>query len=58
MLGPGWYRGNLHAHSDRSDGAASPVQVIDEYRAAGYDFVLLTDHFEERWGWTSVGAGR
>jgi histidinol phosphatase-like PHP family hydrolase len=47
-----WYRGNLHAHSDRSDGAASPKQVIDEYRAAGYDFVVLTDHFEKRWGWT------
>ena len=26
--------------------------MIDEYRAAGYDFVVLTDHFEERRGWT------
>src|SRR3954452_1562765 len=47
-----WYRGNLHTHSDRSDGAAPPEQVLGEYRAAGYDFVVLTDHFEERWGWT------
>jgi histidinol phosphatase-like PHP family hydrolase len=47
-----WYRGNLHTHSDRSDGAAAPERVLDEYRAAGYDFVVLTDHFEERWGWT------
>jgi hypothetical protein len=46
-----WYRGNLHAHSDRSDGMASPERVIAEYRAAGYDFLVLTDHFEARWGW-------
>jgi predicted metal-dependent phosphoesterase TrpH len=47
-----WFRGNLHAHSDRSDGVAPPEQVIAAYRAAGYDFLVLTDHFEERWGWT------
>src|SRR3954453_7123125 len=48
----GWFRGNLHTHPDRSDGAAPPEQVLGEYRAAAYDFVVLTDHFEERWGWT------
>src|SRR5919112_4345638 len=47
-----WYRGNLHTHSDRSDGAAAPERVLGAYRAAGYDFVVLTDHFEARWGWT------
>jgi predicted metal-dependent phosphoesterase TrpH len=47
-----WYRGNLHAHSDRSDGVAPPAEVIGAYRAAGYDFLVLTDHFEARWGWT------
>jgi predicted metal-dependent phosphoesterase TrpH len=47
-----WFRGNLHTHSDRSDGVAPPDQVLGEYRAAGYDFVVLTDHFEQRWGWT------
>jgi len=46
-----WFRGNLHTHSDRSDGTAPPEQVIAEYRAAGYDFLVLTDHFEARWGW-------
>ena len=46
------FRGNLHAHSDRSDGVAPPEQVLAEYRAAGYDFLVLTDHFEARWGWT------
>ena len=47
-----WFRGNLHTHSDRSDGIAPPEQVLAEYRGAGYDFVVLTDHFEARWGWT------
>jgi hypothetical protein len=47
-----WFRGNLHTHSDRSDGVAPPERVIAEYRAAGYDFLVLTDHFEARWGWT------
>jgi hypothetical protein len=47
-----WFRGNLHTHSNRSDGVAPPEQVIAEYRAAGYDFLVLTDHFEARWGWT------
>jgi histidinol phosphatase-like PHP family hydrolase len=49
-----WFRGNLHTHSDRSDGVAPPEQVIAEYRAAGYDFLVLTDHFEARWGWSVV----
>jgi predicted metal-dependent phosphoesterase TrpH len=47
-----WYRGNLHTHSDRSDGVAPVEHVCGEYRAAGYDFLVLTDHFEARWGWT------
>ena len=44
-------RGNLHCHSDRSDGVASPEAVVHAYREAGYDFILLSDHFEERYGW-------
>lgn len=50
--GPGrFWRGNLHCHSDRSDGVCSPVEVADAYRGAGYDFIALSDHFEERYGW-------
>ena len=49
------FRGNLHTHSHRSDGMAAPEQVIAEYRAAGYDFLVLTDHFEARWDWTVTG---
>jgi hypothetical protein len=50
--GPGrFFRGNLHCHSDRSDGALAPAEVVRVYRDAGYDFVVITDHFEERFGW-------
>jgi hypothetical protein len=39
-----FWRGNLHCHSDRSDGALTPAGVIAAYRDAGYQFVALTDH--------------
>ncbi|UED88417.1 CehA/McbA family metallohydrolase [Streptomyces profundus] len=45
-----FWRGNLHAHSDRSDGALSPREVVGRYREAGYDFVAVTDHFRARHG--------
>ena len=47
-----FYRGNLHCHSDRSDGKASPEAVARAYRDAGYDFICLSDHFEARYGWS------
>jgi hypothetical protein len=40
-----FYKGNLHTHSTRSDGAISPQEVCARYRAEGYDFIALTDHF-------------
>jgi predicted metal-dependent phosphoesterase TrpH len=45
-----FYRGNLHTHSTRSDGALSPAEAVDAYRARGYDFVAVTDHFSENYG--------
>lgn len=39
-----FYRGNLHTHTNRSDGDAPPEQVIAAYRDAGYDFLAVTDH--------------
>jgi predicted metal-dependent phosphoesterase TrpH len=52
--GPGWYVGDLHAHSGHSDGRARsrrgqavgtpPHRVADAAVAAGLDFVALTDH--------------
>jgi histidinol phosphatase-like PHP family hydrolase len=49
--GPGTFlKGNLHTHSTLSDGERSPDAVCDAYAAAGYDFLALTDHFLERYG--------
>ncbi len=40
-----FFRGNIHTHSTRSDGARSPGEVCDHYREMGYDFLCLSDHF-------------
>ncbi len=39
-----WYRGQLHCHTTNSDGDLSPDEVIQKYKAAGYDFVAVSDH--------------
>lgn len=46
-----FYRGNLHTHSTRSDGTRPPEEVIRAYRAGGYDFLCLSDHFMEQYDW-------
>lgn len=40
-----FWRGNLHTHSNRSDGVLTPEEVCRRYRDEGYDFIALTDHF-------------
>jgi len=39
------YKGALHIHTTISDGAKSPEETLEAYKAAGYDFVALTDHW-------------
>jgi len=46
-----FYRGNLHTHSNRSDGALEPAEVCRRYAAEGYDFIALTDHFVGQYGY-------
>jgi hypothetical protein len=46
-----FFRGNLHCHSNRSDGLCTPEDVASAYRHAGYDFIVLSDHFEAKYGW-------
>lgn len=46
-----FYRGNLHTHSTRSDGALEPQEVCRRYQDAGYDFISLTDHFLGLYGY-------
>ncbi|MEL6126309.1 MAG: CehA/McbA family metallohydrolase [Pseudomonadota bacterium] len=45
-----FWRGNLHGHSTLSDGELSAGEVCQRYRAEGYDFICLSDHFMERFG--------
>lgn len=40
-----FFRGNLHTHSTLSDGVLEPDEVCRRYKAEGYDFISLTDHF-------------
>ncbi len=40
----GWFKGQLHCHTTYSDGALPVDLVIQMYRAAGYDFVAVSDH--------------
>ena len=38
------YRGDLHSHSNSSDGRDDPLIVAANYRKEGFDFFSLTDH--------------
>ncbi len=39
-----WLRGNFHAHTNRTDGALSPQELIDAFAERGYDFLSISDH--------------
>ena len=39
-----WYKGNMHMHTTVSDGVLEPVEAINVYREAGYDFIAISDH--------------
>lgn len=40
-----WLRGNLHMHTNRSDGRLAPEEAIAMYEQGGYDFIAVTDHW-------------
>ena len=44
VSGVRWYKGNLHTHTLKSDGDASPEKVARWYGRHGYDFLTLSDH--------------
>lgn len=52
-----FWKGNLHTHSTRSDGARDPAYVCDLYREAGYDFLGLSDHFLPKYGFPITDTG-
>ena len=39
-----WYKGNIHTHTNESDGDASPDVVVKWYGKHDYDFLVLSDH--------------
>ncbi|MDC0233145.1 CehA/McbA family metallohydrolase [Pelagibacteraceae bacterium] len=39
-----YFKGNLHGHSNHSDGALNPQEVVNRYNEIGYDFTCLSDH--------------
>jgi hypothetical protein len=46
-----FWRGNIHTHSNLSDGALPPDRVVEAYKDAGYDFMMLSEHFLGRFRW-------
>ena len=39
-----YWRGELHAHTNHSDGMLSPRELVDAAHEAGLDFIAVTDH--------------
>ena len=39
-----YFKGNLHGHSNHSDGVLKPNEVVTEYKKLGYDFTCLSEH--------------
>lgn len=42
--GGSFYKANLHCHSTLSDGALSPAELKEAYKAKGYSVIAYTDH--------------
>ncbi|MES2202468.1 MAG: CehA/McbA family metallohydrolase [candidate division FCPU426 bacterium] len=39
-----WFRGNLHCHTNNSDGDSPPSVVAKFYKDAGFHFLAISDH--------------
>jgi predicted metal-dependent phosphoesterase TrpH len=46
-----FWRGNIHTHSNQSDGVLPSETVVQAYKDAGYDFLQLSEHFIEHFKW-------
>lgn len=47
-------RGNIHTHTNNSDGMLTTEQVVEAYRTSGYDFLSITDHFLASYQWPII----
>lgn len=41
---PGWYRGDLHSHTDHSDGENTVAEMAAFAKKRGLDYLAITDH--------------
>jgi len=55
---PGWYPGNLHAHTIHSDGQKTVEALAAMHRALGHRFLAVTDHNTPRQHWELAKAGK
>ena len=39
-----FYKGNMHCHSNLSDGKLTPLELKNAYKAKGYSILAITDH--------------
>ena len=39
-----YFKGNLHTHTNISDGEMTPQEAVDLYRKLGYQFLCLSGH--------------
>ncbi|MCX8081878.1 MAG: CehA/McbA family metallohydrolase [bacterium] len=39
-----WYKGNLHTHTNISDGKYTAEEICELYSKKGYQFIAITDH--------------
>ncbi|MBX6354126.1 MAG: PHP domain-containing protein [Thermoflavifilum sp.] len=44
LIGPTDIRGDLHVHTDWSDGSMSIEEVVQAAEALGYEYIAITDH--------------
>ncbi len=44
LTGGEWIRGNLHTHTTASDGSRPIQDVVSDYEARGYGFLMISDH--------------
>ena len=42
------YKVNLHMHTSRSDGHATPAEAAQRYLSEGYDAVAFADHWAKK----------
>lgn len=55
----GHYKGDLHTHTNESDGSRTPAELIDCFKALGYGVLAITDHDyykkQTTWPWKKFG---